>query len=163
MAEGSLASVVHNSMGGTPAAAALLTRLSCPITMVRPSSCCCLTVLNASSCRRLHAVLQDIMRDAVTAADGWSYERAALEARMASGKATSAVTQQQLASSALLPNRRLQAVIDSLLHVHGFGAGVAFRPGPRAECLYRQMGASEQARQMLPQLCCPLTKVWLVS
>ncbi len=89
--------------------------------------------------------VQDIMRDAVTAADGCSYERAALQ------------TAKGAHSAVALPNRRLQALIDRLLHLHGFGS--ASRPGPRAECLLRRMGASRQAQQLLPQLCCPLTKV----
>lgn len=95
------------------------------------------------------------------AADGWSYERAALERRLASGQAVSAVTGEPLRSRALFTNARLQAVIASLLHTHALGQRGARAPraGPRAAFLLERMGP--RARRLLPQLCCPITKVRL--
>ena len=104
--------------------------------------------------------MQDIMTEAVTATDGWSYERGALLLRFSRGEHSSAVTGERLEATRLLPNKRLQAVINRVLHVHGFavGKGAACRAGPLAECLFRRMGESDKARRLLPHLCCPITK-----
>lgn len=100
------------------------------------------------------------MIEAATAADGWSYERGALLLRMTCGEHKSAVTGERLKGAQLLPNKRLQAVINRVLHLHGFdiGEGAAFRAGPMAECLFSRMGESDKARRLLPHLCCPITK-----
>ena len=105
------------------------------------------------------------MAEAVTAADGWSYERGALLLRFRRGEDRSAVTGERLepVDPRLLPNKRLQAVIQRVLHMHGFGVGggAAFRAGPLAECLFRRMGESDRARRLLPHLCCPITQASL--
>jgi len=53
-------------------------------------------------------ITMDVMRDPVTAADGRNYEQAAIEAHIATGRATSPMTNAPLPSLALVPNRQQQ-------------------------------------------------------
>ncbi len=55
------------------------------------------------------------MRDPVLCADGHSYERTAVAARLAEGDCTSAVTGEPLAHKNLLPNHALRNMIQLLL------------------------------------------------
>ena len=56
-------------------------------------------------------ITHELMRDPVTAADGHSYERAAISYWFWEGKATSPVTNLALSSQLLLPNHSLRAVV----------------------------------------------------
>ena len=116
LCEGGLAERLFGRMGSTPAAAALLRALVCPITKVSCRACLwfwprrepLLSVLT------LLAWLQDFARDAVLAADGRTYEREAIEARM-QRKCTSAARRRRLRSAQLFQNRLYSAVVSMLL------------------------------------------------
>ena len=54
------------------------------------------------------------MTDPVVAADGHSYDRAAIEGWFRSGHRTSPMTGQTLQSQALIPNHRLRQMIESI-------------------------------------------------
>ena len=60
-------------------------------------------------------VTRQIMRDPVVAADGQSYERAAIEAFLRAGNTTSPVTGQRLAHPGLTPNAALAAAISQFM------------------------------------------------
>ena len=52
-----------------------------------------------------------VMRDPVIAADGYSYERVAIEQWLATGAGTSPKTNELLENEKLLPNKALKALI----------------------------------------------------
>ncbi|KAG8191908.1 hypothetical protein JTE90_019842 [Oedothorax gibbosus] len=56
-------------------------------------------------------ITQDVMRNPVVAADGYSYEKQAIEEWFESGKETSPMTNEKLAHKLLIPNHVLQQLI----------------------------------------------------
>jgi hypothetical protein len=56
-------------------------------------------------------ITREIMRDPVIAADGYTYERAAITSWMSSGKTRSPMTNAVLGSQAVMPNRSLKMLI----------------------------------------------------
>jgi len=61
-------------------------------------------------------ISQTIMADPVVCADGHSYERACIEAWLASGRGTSPKTHMPLPHTNLVPNLNLRSMIESLRH-----------------------------------------------
>lgn len=100
------------------------------------------------------------MRDAVIAADGVTYERKALR-RWLAWEDHSPVTLAPQANKAVLPNLRIQALIEQLLRAYGCaGQMLCFAAGSRADRLYTEGGGTAAVHAELHlQLLCPLTLV----
>jgi len=70
---------------------------------------CLILLLSQSQC----AALQDVLRYPVICADGYTYERAAIEAWLARSD-RSPMTNHKLAHADLVPNRALRGVIAAM-------------------------------------------------
>ena len=117
LCEGGLAERLFRRMGSTPAAAALLRSLVCPITKVR-------TVCSGGARMVLSwwvpelttlAWLQDFARNAVVAADGCTYEREAIEGWMQHNSRSGRRIQQRLRSTQLFQNRLYLTTVGMLM------------------------------------------------
>ncbi|CAN6223286.1 unnamed protein product [Urochloa humidicola] len=64
-------------------------------------------------------ILQDVMRDPLTAADGFTYEAEAIREWLDSGHRTSPMTNLELPHSDLLPNHALRSAIQEWLQTNG--------------------------------------------
>ena len=138
----------------------LLPQLCCPLTKVR------YIVAVHAGCRysRVNPCLvcaQDLIRDAVIAGDGVSYERKALRSWLAR-EGHSPVSLLPLPSKAVVPNLCLQGLIEQLLRTHS-SSMLCFSAGSRAEqlCIQDDGGADAAAAALHTQLLCPLTLVRL--
>lgn len=101
---------------------------------------------------------QDLIRDAVVARDGVTYEREALQRWLAS-QSHSAVTLQPLPSKAVRANVCVQDLLEQLLRAY-CGSMPCFTAGSLAQQLYlRDGGAVAVVAALRMQLLCPLTKV----
>ncbi|XP_042215697.1 WD repeat, SAM and U-box domain-containing protein 1-like isoform X2 [Homarus americanus] len=68
---------------------------------------------NAPPSEYLCPITQELISDPVLCADGFTYERVAMEAWLASGKRTSPMTNEKLTHLTLTPNRTLRTLIQS--------------------------------------------------
>jgi hypothetical protein len=64
-------------------------------------------------------VLQDVMRDPLIAADGFTYEAEAIREWLDSGHRTSPMTNLELSHRDLLPNHALRSAIQEWLQTNG--------------------------------------------
>ncbi|KAK8736916.1 hypothetical protein OTU49_004722, partial [Cherax quadricarinatus] len=69
------------------------------------------TIPDAPPTEYLCPITQELISDPVLCADGFTYERVAMEAWLASGKRTSPMTNEKLLHLVLTPNRTLRTLI----------------------------------------------------
>ena len=117
----SMAEALFTRMGSTPVAAELLQGLVCPLIKVRVA----LSIAEHSAhVAMLHTeerwcAVQDIAHDAVIAADGFTYERAAME-EWTRHSSLSPVTGKRMRSMRLYPNALFRGFVSSLVNSSRF-------------------------------------------
>lgn len=61
---------------------------------------------------KIRLLVQDLMHDPVVADDGWTYDRIEIQKWFDQGKHRSPMTNAPLASTKLVPNRRIKSAIE---------------------------------------------------